>query len=219
MHILLVLATEGESGGLRQQLSLKQQGPRVWSGHLGDARITLLHTGIGMINTALYMGRMVEKHTFDRVVNLGIAGAFDRSLVLGGVIEVETDVYAELGADSPEGFLSLEALGFPAWQAAGQPGYNHLFNPHAGRSGLPLVRAITVNRVHGTAERIAKTARQWRPSIESMEGAAFLQVALEAGIPCTAIRSISNYVEPRNRAAWDIPAALRGLEAAAMNFL
>ncbi|HMQ88955.1 MAG TPA: hypothetical protein PKB07_15270, partial [Flavilitoribacter sp.] len=47
--------------------------------------------------------------------------------------------------------------------------------------------------------------------IETMEGAAFFYVCLMESVPFLAIRSISNYVEARNREAWDIPGAIRAL--------
>ena len=43
--------------------------------------------------------------------------------------------------------------------------------------------------------------------------AAFFQVCLQHAIPFAEIRAISNWVEPRNREAWDIPAALKQLRA------
>jgi futalosine hydrolase len=44
-----------------------------------------------------------------------------------------------------------------------------------------------------------------------MEGAAVFYVCLKQGIKCIQIRSISNYVERRNRDAWNIPLALNNL--------
>lgn len=219
MKVLIVVATKGESSGLLPKLGLSARDTRLWQGNWQGHQLDLLHTGIGMVNTALWMGRQIIQSDYELALNLGIAGSFGEHPGIGEVVEVKEDIYAELGADSPAGFLDLEALGFPAWQNGSLPGYNRLSNPHAGRSDLSLVRALTVNRVHGTAGRIAATRQRWEPEIESMEGAAFFQVALEAGLSCTALRSISNYVEPRNRAAWDIPAALRSLEEAALRFL
>jgi len=44
--------------------------------------------------------------------------------------------------------------------------------------------------------------------VESMEGAAFLFACLKKGIPCFQLRSISNYIEPRNLNNWNIPHAI-----------
>jgi futalosine hydrolase len=44
-----------------------------------------------------------------------------------------------------------------------------------------------------------------------MEGAAFLFVCENERIPYVQIRAVSNYVEKRNRDAWNIPLALSNL--------
>jgi futalosine hydrolase len=44
-----------------------------------------------------------------------------------------------------------------------------------------------------------------------MEGAAVFYVAMKMNIPCIQIRSISNYVERRNRESWKIKEALESL--------
>ena len=73
---------------------------------------------------------------------------------------------------------------------------------------LPTATGITVNKVHGCAESIAKIKKKYPADIETMEGAAFFYVCLMEKVPFLALRGISNHVEPRDRAAWDIPLAI-----------
>ena len=40
-----------------------------------------------------------------------------------------------------------------------------------------------------------------------------------AGVPCVQLRAISNYVERRNKLAWDIPLAIQNLNIELSNFL
>ena len=44
-----------------------------------------------------------------------------------------------------------------------------------------------------------------------MEGAAFLFCCMKENIPCVQIRSISNFVEKRNKDNWNIPLAIENL--------
>jgi futalosine hydrolase len=44
-----------------------------------------------------------------------------------------------------------------------------------------------------------------------MEGAAFFYSCAQAGLPSIQLRAISNWVEPRNRDAWNIPLAISNL--------
>ena len=73
------------------------------------------------------------------------------------------------------------------------------------------MKSITVNKAHGSEERIAKTVDRFKPQVESMEGAAFFYACKIAKIPCLQIRAISNYVERRNKASWDISLAVQSL--------
>jgi futalosine hydrolase len=81
------------------------------------------------------------------------------------------------------------------------------------------VGAITVNTVHGRDASIDDVRRRFAPSVESMEGAAFMYACLVHGLPFAQVRAVSNAVERRNRAAWNVPDALRSLTEAARRIL
>ena len=46
---------------------------------------------------------------------------------------------------------------------------------------------------------------------ESMEGAAFMYACRVAGVPFAQVRAVSNRVERRNRAGWDLVGAVQRL--------
>ena len=75
----------------------------------------------------------------------------------------------------------------------------------------PKLRAITVNTVHGSEDEIEKIRQRLNPQVETMEGAAFFFACKMAQVSCIQIRAISNYVERRNKANWDIPSAVKNL--------
>ena len=77
--------------------------------------------------------------------------------------------------------------------------------------GLKKYRAISVNKVHGNEESIAKIIQRTDPEVESMEGAAFFYACGMVQLPCLQLRAISNYVEKRNRPAWQIESSLKNL--------
>jgi len=125
------------------------------------------------------------------------------------VVQVEADVFADLGVEEADGrfqsIFDLE-LGDPSAPPF-QDGW--LFQPaRAEMHFLPAVRGITVNKVHGFGPSIARIVEKYPAGIETMEGAAFFYVCLMEKVPFLALRAISNYVEPRNRAAWDVPLAI-----------
>jgi nucleoside phosphorylase len=74
--------------------------------------ISLLITGVGMVATAFALGKHLPSNRYDLVLNLGIAGSFDRDIALGEVIEITEDTFAELGAEDDAAFLSIDQMGF-----------------------------------------------------------------------------------------------------------
>lgn len=207
MKILLVAATNAEISLLADHFRLSGET------FMKTEKFDLLITGVGMTATAFALG----KHLSDRyhlVVNLGIAGSFDPGIALGTVLNVVEDDFAELGAEDHEKFLPIEELGFGK---STYHAYNNLLHPSL--SGLKKVKGITVNTVHGNKKSIEAVKTRLQPITESMEGAAVLYSCEQAGIPCLQIRSISNYVEPRNRENWKIGLAIKNLNEWTIGFL
>lgn len=206
MKVLLVSATQAEIAPL---LKTYPNSPEFT---IGDHEVRVLITGVGMVATAFSMGAHLSSNAYDVAINTGIAGAFDRNLLLGDVVQVTEDCFAELGAEDGEEFLPIDKLGF------GQS----LILPVRPPFPLPAVRevkAITVSRVHGNETTIYHTMSRLHPQIESMEGAAFFYSCNQLNLPSIQLRSVSNYVERRNVSQWDIPRAIENLNSAVINYL
>ena len=209
MRILVVSATDFEVEGLRSEIGSKNQESGV-----RNQDIDFLITGVGMVVTAFSLGKHLATNQYDLVVNLGIAGSFDKDILLGEVVEVTVDHFSELGAEDGETFLPIEALGF---------GESVFKNDRRLSSyadiNLKQVKAITVNTVHGHEPSIQKLTGRIQPQLESMEGAAFFYACKQADVPCLQIRAVSNYVEKRNRDAWQIGLAIKNLNSFAIEFV
>lgn len=164
-----------------------------------------LVTGVGMVATAFELGKKLQASHYDLLINIGIGGCFDRTLSIGQVVQVTSESMIELGAEDNLAFISIEELGY---------GKSTFKSPLLNEKPilLPFLsqrEGITVNTVHGNTDSIAKI-RQLHPTIciESMEGAAVFFAANQQNIPVIEIRGISNFVEKRNRATWNIPLAI-----------
>ena len=175
-----------------------------------------------MVNTTYHLTKLLSKNTFDLAINIGIAGAFDRKLNIGEVLHITSDLFAEMGAEDDSSFLSLIQLGlqtpkeFPFLWGELVPEQNIISEQIAD---MQKVRAITVNKTHGKLSSILQTQNLYNPQTESMEGAAFFFCCMNEKIPCVQIRSISNYVEKRNKENWNIPLALKNLHATILELL
>ena len=204
MKILLVAATKAEIEPFLTHFSFRDQLP--YDKIFGNYQVKVLIGGVGMVATAFSVGKALSEHHFDLAINAGIAGTFRDDIKIGDVCNVKEDIFSELGAEDGDDFLSIESLGFGRITYSAKP--NLLFPK---LNSLKSVKGITVNTVHGNENSISKIKAQFNPDIESMEGAAFLYCALKHNIPCAQIRAISNYVETRNKASWQIKEAILNL--------
>ena len=84
---------------------------------------------------------------------------------------------------------------------------------------LKTVSCITSNLVHGHTPSINRIFKKYQADIQTMESAAILFICQVDQIPCTLIRSISNYVEERNKDQWDIPLAIESLNKVAIDLV
>jgi futalosine hydrolase len=142
---------------------------------------------------------------YDLVVCAGIGGGFGPRSVVGGVVVADRIVHADLGAESPAGFLPLHELGFGETEHDLPPG---LVATAATRTGGVVGPVLTVSTATGTDRRAALLAARHGAVAEAMEGAGVLAAARPAGVPMLEIRGLSNTVGRRDPATWDIPGAL-----------
>lgn len=211
--VLIVAATKPEINPLLHYYNVEVIGDGLFMAQNGDD-ISVLITGVGMVNTAFQMGRY-SHNAFDYVINLGIAGAFNRDLKLGEVVNVLEDTLAEMGAEDGTNFIK-----YPDLNLGGTNSYrneSNLNNPHL--NALRPVKAITVNKVHGNLNSINHTINLFQPDIESMEGAAFMRASSRLSSNCIQLRAISNYVEKRDKSKWDIPLAIKNLNTFALELI
>lgn len=201
MKILIVSATKKEIVPLLNNLQSMQ---------LDDLQIDTLITGIGTVFTTYLLTRKLVGADFDVVIHVGIAGSFNSDLQIGETVFVQTDQFADLGIEDKNEFYTvfekklLDKNEFPFTNG-------RLENPYDFNIKLKKVTAITVNTTHGNNKSIDLFKTKFDADIETMEGAALFYICLHEGVRFMQIRSISNRVEERNVANWNIPLAIKNL--------
>ncbi len=176
--------------------------------------ISVLITGVGMVNTAFLMGKY-SNHNFDFTINFGVCGAFNRNLKIGEVVNVTNDRLSEMGAEDGENFIKYDEL-----KLGGTNVFECLIKTeNVTLNNLKKVSGITVNTVHGKDESIKKTTQQFNPDVESMEGAAFFRSCSGLSTNHLQIRAISNYVEKRDKSKWNMPLAINNLNETAIKII
>lgn len=176
--------------------------------------LTVIISGVGMVNTAYYLGRY-SHNMFDYVINLGICGSFNHDIKIGEVVNVVSDIISELGAEDGDDFIKYEDL-----KLGGTNQYSNLIQfDYAPLNALKKVKGITVNKVHGNNTSIEKIQNLFSPDVESMEGAGFFRGCNRLSENYFQIRSVSNYVEKRDKSKWNIPSAIKNLNDFAIQLI
>jgi futalosine hydrolase len=174
-----------------------------------------LTVGVGIASAAARTARWLterQRHgnTYDAVISAGIGGAYVGRGALGDIVVGRRTIAADLGADSPDGYLTLSDLGFGTDAMDADP---DLFERVA--SVLPAAvtgSVLSVHTVTGTAARAAElTDRHPDAVAEAMEGWGVATAAEDHGAPFVEIRTVSNLVGPRDRSAWRIDLAMGAL--------
>lgn len=148
---------------------------------------------------------------YDLVVSAGIAGGFAPHAPVGALVVADAITAADLGAETPEGFLPVTALGFGTVTHRPPPA---LVAAVATTTGALPGTVLTVSTVTGTAARAAALRTAHPDALaEAMEGFGVAEAAAAHGVPVLELRAVSNAVGPRDRSAWRVPDALAALTA------
>jgi futalosine hydrolase len=222
MHILMVFATDTECQVLLSVLA-KNATFNKENATYSFKNLTLewLIAGVGMTAACYSLTKKITNRSYDLIINVGIAGAFDHKVNLGSVFLVSKDRFADLGVEDAQGRF-LDVYETDLVSANAYPCHDGWIHSDFGKLSLKMYDhavGVTVNKVTGSTASINSLSAKYRPDIESMEGAACFYVAKMNDIPCLQLRSISNHVEPRDKSKWNIPLALKNLEDACFNIL
>ncbi len=195
-RLLVVTAVDAERDAIRAALSPSAGDVRVVTG------------GVGPAAAAAAASAELAADRPELVICAGIAGGFP-PIGPGDVAVAAAAVFADLGAETPDGFVPVSALGFGTETYPVGP---QLAVELTDRTGGHLGSILTVATVTGTADT-AEALRGRHPDAvaEAMEGAGVAAAADRQGVAFAEIRAVSNLVGPRDRAAWRIPDALEAL--------
>lgn len=205
MKILVTAATRQEIQPFLDRLARM--------GRTNGSHIDVLISGIGLMHTAWHLGRQLARQRPDIAIQAGIGGCFSHQRPLGEVVIIEREQLGDLGVEDQDTYKDLFDIGL--WPADLPPFEERsLVNDLKGLPlvpDLPKASAISVNTVSGQQPTIDRLLQKYAPDMESMEGAAFHYGCLLEKVPFLQLRSISNYVEVRDKSKWNIPLAIKQL--------
>ncbi|MDA3911724.1 MAG: hypothetical protein PF448_10245 [Bacteroidales bacterium] len=199
---LIIIPTLAEAKLLISALSMQQCSPRRY--FTKDKSTDLLICGPGIPAAMFNTMRLLASETYNKILLAGIAGSYDEKLTAGSLVCVESEQFADIGAQDEMKFISL--CNHAEWSEIYHNG--KIKNPNLDLmlgTQLPLVTSNTVNLNNLQFEGIPSA------SIENMEGAGLFMIFNEMKIPFLEIRAISNQVTERNKSKWNIHTAVENL--------
>ena len=174
--------------------------------------LDVLISGVGIASSMYHIQKRLNQIDYDVVIQAGIAGTFTDKLNLGETVIVKQDTFGDIGIEEKEKFNTVFKMGFANEnEFPFENGW--LINPHKSLNTLklPLVKAVTVNKVSDSFLQKKQLIETFDADIETMEGAALHYVCLQENIPFIQIRSISNHVGERDKSKWKIKDAVNNL--------
>lgn len=177
-------------------------------------------SGVGILPATVSLMKMISKEQPDLVMQIGIAGSFDKKIKLGEVVAIKEDAIID-GVEEKGVWNDIFDLKLTKPDA--KPFYKKkLVNREIkkwNKKKFTMVNAMSVSEISVDKKRIDLLQKKYNSVVESMEGAALHYICLDADIPFLQLRSISNYVGERNKANWKLEDAIENVSNACMETL
>jgi futalosine hydrolase len=188
--------------------------------------------GFGPIVSGIQTTQLLAQYTPTKVVLAGIAGAIGPRFSVGTAASFSQVACYGIGAGSGSEFQTAGELGWTRWnEAPTTPGSLDILELHSDaasfrswRSGSttdsgeasnnsidkPLLLTVCAASANSTdvADRLKKFPQA---TAEDMEAYSVAVACRIANVPLTVIRGISNLAGDRNKAHWDVAAALKAV--------
>ncbi|TCP61757.1 futalosine hydrolase [Baia soyae] len=206
-RILIVTAVEVERKAVLRGL-----------GHENE-RVKVIAAGVGPVSSAVQtiLELVQSPIPFDLVIIAGVAGGFVGRAEVGHIVVADQIRSGDLGAESPDGFISIDELGFGSGSIEVEEKMTKRIYQTLMQAGVPVSMGpiLTMNTTTGTTETAKRLVADYPEArAEAMEGFGIATAAQKMNIPVCEIRSISNLVGPRDRDGWKLQDALLMLEEA-----
>ncbi len=200
MKILITAATDFELNGLQQKIKSTK-----------NIEIVFAPTGVGMLATAVSLMKLIYETKPDFIFQVGIAGCFDIKEKLGKVYLVEEEFLGDLGVVENEKWKDVFDVGLVKQNSKPfkKKGIINKNIQEYNFLNLPIVKAVTVNQVTTDKIQIEQIIKKYKPTLESMEGAALHYVCNLNNVPYLQIRASSNYVGERDKTKWKMKLAIK----------
>jgi futalosine hydrolase len=215
MRVIITAATHGE-----WMPSFQKINPKYVSNNKKFS-VGFHESGIGMLASSVSLMKMFVQETPTLIIQVGIAGCFDKKIPLGKVFAVKDDFAGDMGVMENKVWKDLFDMKF---DKPNDPPYEKksLPNPWLTQYNLlhlPTKKSVTVNTITTEKNKIELFNGRYKAVLESMEGASLHYIGRDLTIPFMQIRAVSNYVGERDKSKWKMQEAIYNLNETLLAYL
>ncbi len=215
MRVIITAATNGEWMPSFQKIN------PAYAGTNKRFSVGFHESGIGLLASSVSLMKMFVQETPSLIIQVGIAGCFDKKVPLGKVFAVKDDFAGDIGVMENKVWkdlfdLKLDKANDAPYEKKSLP------NPWLSQYNLlklPTKKGVTVNTISTDKNKIDLYSGRYKATLESMEGAALHYMGRDLNIPFIQIRAVSNYVGERNKAKWNMQEAIYNLNETLLQYL
>ena len=215
MRVIITAATNGEWMPSFQKIN------PAYAGTNKRFSVGFHESGIGLLASSVSLMKMFVQETPSLIIQVGIAGCFDKKIPLGKVFAVKDDFAGDIGVMENKVWKDLFDLKLDKPNDAPYE-KKSLPNPWLSQYNLlklPTKKGVTVNTISTDKNKIDLYSGRYKATLESMEGAALHYIGRDLNIPFIQIRAVSNYVGERNKAKWNMQEAIYNLNETLLQYL
>ena len=215
MRVIITAATHSEWMPSFQKINPKY----LWNSK--KFSVGFHESGIGMLASSISLMKMFTQETPTLIIQVGIAGCFDRKIPLGKVFAVNNDFAGDIGVMENKVWKDLFDMKLDKPNDAPYE-KKSLPNPWLNQFNLlklPTKKGVTVNTISTDKNQIQLLGGRYKAVLESMEGASLHYMGRDLTIPFIQIRAVSNYVGERDKSKWKIQEAIYNLNETLLEYL
>ncbi|KHF34518.1 Futalosine hydrolase [Paenibacillus sp. P1XP2] len=176
MHDGDIFRNADSDGRILIMTAVEAERQAVKRGTRDSKRFNVQLAGFGPASAAARTAAELAKGSYSLVISAGIAGGFKGRAEIGSTVIADRIAAADLGAETPDGFLSVDELGFGSSVILPDSKLVQTLSDAMASEGIPVTRGtiLTVTTGTGSAETTAKlTARYGDAAAEGMEASAW----------------------------------------------
>ena len=215
MRVIITAATNGEWMPTFQKINPS------YASNSKRFSVGFHESGIGLLASSVSLMKMFVQETPSLIIQVGIAGCFDKKIPLGKVFVVKDDFAGDIGVVENKQWKDLFDLKLDKPNDAPYE-KKSLPNPWINQYNLlklPTKKGVTVNTITTEKNKIELFSKRYKASLESMEGAALHYIGRDLNIPFIQLRAVSNYIGERNKAKWNMQEAIYNLNESLLQYL